>query len=109
MCVCAPSSTKSCEEVDYSFLAQILVFVDIFVDSPKLDEVLNALSSLPNVLELYEVSGEFDIVSLVSAKDIEEFRSILKGQILKIQGIKSTVSSVVFFAHNGPFATKSPD
>ena len=52
--------------------------------------------------ELYEVTGEFDIVSLVSASDIEEFRDILKNKIMKIKGVKSTVTSVVLHAHKGP-------
>jgi len=76
--------------------------VDIFVESPEMDNVVAALSKLSNLEELYEVTGEFDIVTLVSASDIEEFRDILKNRILKIKGVKSTVSSVVLMAHKGP-------
>ena len=67
-----------------------------------MDEVVRALERLPNVEELYEVSGEFDIVTLVSAEDIEEFRDILKNRIMKISGIKSTVTSIVLHTHKGP-------
>jgi len=67
-----------------------------------MDEVVQALQKLPNMEELYEVTGEFDIVSLVSASDIEEFRDILKNKIMKIKGVKSTVTSVVLHAHKGP-------
>ena len=67
-----------------------------------MDEVIQELQKLPNMEELYEVTGEFDIVSLVSAQDIEEFRDILKNKIMKIKGVKSTVSSVVLHAHKGP-------
>lgn len=49
-----------------------------------------------------KVIGEFDIVTLVSASDIEEFRDILKNKIMKIKGVKSTVSSIVLKAHKGP-------
>jgi len=83
-------------------LARLLAFVDIFVDSPTMDEVVEALSKLPNVEELYEVTGEFDIVTLVSATDIEEFRDTLKNKILKIHGVKSTVSAIVLHTHKGP-------
>jgi DNA-binding Lrp family transcriptional regulator len=76
--------------------------VDIFVDSPYMDDVVHALAQVPNMEELYEVTGEFDIVSLVSAADIEEFRDILKNRIMKIKGVKSTVSSVVLHTHKGP-------
>jgi DNA-binding Lrp family transcriptional regulator len=79
-----------------------LAFVDIFVESPSLDEVVQALSEFPNVEELYEVTGEFDVVSLVSAADIEEFRDFLKNKVLKIKGVRSTVTSIVLNAAKGP-------
>jgi DNA-binding Lrp family transcriptional regulator len=67
-----------------------------------MDEVVAALAKLENLEELYEVTGEFDIVTLVSAADIEEFRDILKNKIMKIKGVRSTVSSVVLKSHKGP-------
>ena len=83
-------------------MAKLLAFVDIFVESPEMDNVLASLAQLEHLEELYEVTGEFDIVTLVSAADIEEFRDILKNRIMKIKGIKSTVSSIVLKAHKGP-------
>jgi len=83
-------------------MTRLLAFVDIFVDSPAMDDVVLALQNIPNIEELYEVTGEFDIVTLVSAADIEEFRDILKNRILKIRGVKSTVSAIVLHTHKGP-------
>lgn len=83
-------------------LARLLAFVDIFVESATLDDVVKALAKLPDVEELYEVTGEFDIVSLVSATDMEGFRDLLKNKILKIRGVKSTVTSIVLNAPKGP-------
>jgi len=83
-------------------MSRLLSFVDIFVESPSMDEVVQALEKIPNIEELYEVTGEFDIVTLVSAADIEEFRDILKNKILKIPGVKSTVSAIVLHTHKGP-------
>jgi DNA-binding Lrp family transcriptional regulator len=83
-------------------MTRLLAFVDIFVESAFMDDVVQALSQLPNMEELYEVTGEFDIVSLVSASDIEEFRDVLKNKIMKIRGVKSTVSSIVLHSHKGP-------
>jgi DNA-binding Lrp family transcriptional regulator len=67
-----------------------------------MDEVIQALSKIDDVEELYEVTGEFDIITLVSADDIEEFREVLKNEIMKIHGVRSTVSSIVLKAHKGP-------
>jgi DNA-binding Lrp family transcriptional regulator len=82
-------------------LARLLAFIDIFVESAALDDVVKSLNQLPNVEEIYEVTGEFDIVTLVSAADIEEFRDFLKNKLLKIKGIKSTVTSIVLSAAKG--------
>ena len=83
-------------------MTRLLGFVNIFVESPTLDDVVQALSKLPNVEELYEVTGEFDVIALVSAADIEEFRDFLKNKLLKIKGVKSTVTSIVLSAPKGP-------
>jgi DNA-binding Lrp family transcriptional regulator len=81
-------------------LSRILAFVHIFVESTKADEVVRALQKLPNIEELSDVTGEFDIVSMVSARDLEEFRDVLKNRIMKISGVRSTVSSIVLHRHS---------
>ena len=75
-------------------MARLLAFIDIFVESAEMDNVVVALSKLENLEELFEVTGEFDIVTLFSASDIEEFRAILKNRVMKIKGVKSVVSSI---------------
>ncbi|HVP40462.1 MAG TPA: Lrp/AsnC ligand binding domain-containing protein [Candidatus Krumholzibacteriaceae bacterium] len=76
-------------------MSRLLAFVDVFVESPEMDNVVAALSKLDNIEELYEVTGEFDIVAVLSASNIEELRDILKNRVMKIKGVKSTVSSIV--------------
>ena len=82
-------------------MTNVLAFVDIFVESAEMDNVVKALTKLENIVSIYEVTGEFDIVTLVTATDIEQFRSILKDKMLKIKGVKSTVSSIVLKEHPG--------
>jgi DNA-binding Lrp family transcriptional regulator len=82
-------------------MSRLLAFVDIFVESPEMDNVVAALCKLDNLEELYEVTGEFDLVTLFSASDIEEFRDILKNRVMKIKGVKSTVSSIILKTHKG--------
>ena len=73
--------------------------VNIFVDPTKKSQVIDALSKLENIEDIFEVKGEFDIVSIVSAASLEEFRTILHNKILKIKGVKSTVITVVLKTH----------
>jgi len=74
-------------------LSRLFALLNIFVETPEIDNVVAALSKLDNLEALYEVTGEFDIVTLVSASDIDEFKDILKNRILKIKGVRSAASS----------------
>jgi DNA-binding Lrp family transcriptional regulator len=80
-------------------------FVNIFAEAPSIDDVVHALSKIDAVEELYEVTGEFDIVTLVSASDIDELSDVLKNKIMKIKGVKSTITSLVLSPHKGPKCT----
>ena len=81
--------------------------VNLFVDPSQKKQVIAALSKIENIEEIYEVKGEFDIVSIVSASSVEEFRNVLQEKINKIKGVKSTVTSVVLKAHKHPKAALS--
>ncbi len=78
-----------------TILGTILAFVDILVDSKELDSAIALLKELPNLKEVYQVvGGGCNIVSLVSASDIGEFRDVLKNKIMKIKGVRETMASL---------------
>ena len=85
---------------------ELHAFVNVFVEAILIDEVVQALSQLDAVEELYEVTGEFDIVTLVCASDIEELSDLLKNKIMKIKGVKSTITSLVLSPPIVPKCTK---
>ncbi len=87
-------------------MGSLTALVSIFVESCRLDDVVQALSRLVNVEGFYEVTGEFDIVSIVRAPDVEKLRDVLKNGIMKIEGVRSTVTSIVLSPHKGAI---SPD
>ena len=62
---------------DVKQMNRLLASVNIFVEQSQKEKVLPALSELKSIEEVYEVAGEYDIVSLVSASCIEEFRDVL--------------------------------
>ena len=81
---------------------RLLASVNIFVEKSQKETVLLALSELKSIEEVYEVAGEYDIVSLVSASCLEEFRDVLLKKIMKIKGIKSTITTIILEPHKGP-------
>ena len=82
-------------------MSRFLASVNIFVESTQMSSVLVALSKLKNIEEVYEVAGEYDIVTLVSTSTLEEFRDILQRQIMKIKGVKSTITTIVLHPCKG--------
>jgi DNA-binding Lrp family transcriptional regulator len=81
---------------------QLFAVIDIFVESQQMDDVIDSLSKLEGLQELYETTGEFDLMIVVSVSDIEELGDLLKNRIMKLNGIKSTASSIVLKACKGP-------
>lgn len=69
------------------------------MESKELDNVIKSLTPLPEVTDLFEVTGEYDIVALIHTQDILEFRSFIKNKVLNIPGVKSTVTSVILYIH----------
>ena len=80
-------------------MPSIRVILNITIESRDLDEVSRALASLPFVVDLYEITGESDIILMLEAEDVIDFRNMLKNHILSIEGVKTTVSSVVMYVH----------
>jgi DNA-binding Lrp family transcriptional regulator len=74
-------------------LAEVLVF--IVVEPGKLDSVGRALRKVAGVREVLSVTGEYDIIVRIEARDVESALSIVKDSILPIEGIRKTVTSIV--------------
>src|SRR5437667_7478974 len=78
---------------------EVRVILNLFVESKDLEMVTDRLVKLSEVTDVYEVTGEYDIVCLLRTESILAFREVLKNKILKIPGVKSTVSSIVLYTH----------
>ena len=78
---------------------EVRVILNLFVESKELEEVTDSLVKLSEVTDVYEVTGEYDIVCVLRTESILAFREVLKNKILKIPGLRSTVSSIVLYTH----------
>jgi len=77
----------------------IRVLLEIFVEAKELAQVSAELARLPEVIALYEVTGGPDLVAMVETDSLSSFRDLLVCKIMKIQGLRSTTSSVILVAH----------
>ena len=45
---------------------------------------------LPEISELYPISGAFDLMAIVKTSDVKKLREIVNKKIKKIKGVKDT-------------------
>ncbi|MEU3984422.1 Lrp/AsnC family transcriptional regulator [Streptomyces sp. NPDC026672] len=72
---------------------RLTAFVTARVDQPRLAEVSEALSRIPEVVEVFGLSGETDLLVRVVACDAEDLYRIA-GQILAIPYVERTATSL---------------
>ena len=72
----------------------VWVILNVVVQAQQLEKVTAALEKLPEVADLFEVTGEYDLVALIQTDSIVEFRR-LTHKIQRIEGIRGTNSMVI--------------
>ena len=72
----------------------VLVILDVNVKSQELERVAQALEKLPQVSDLYEVTGEYDIVAVISGMSVTEVNDCIE-KIRRVQGIMKTNTMIV--------------
>ena len=62
----------------------------INMDSKLRDNVLNELFKIPEVREVAEVTGRFDVLVTMTARSLDEMHQIISEKVGRIEGIQKT-------------------
>jgi DNA-binding Lrp family transcriptional regulator len=71
-----------------------IVFVSAAVD--RIPEVAETIAALPNVSEVYSVTGEVDLIAMVRVRSHEEIADVVAGRLNKVDGVLATETHVAF-------------
>lgn len=74
------------------------VLVQVTLDSHSdntLEKFGEILATIPEVIEAYLVSGEYDYLLRVAVKDTKDYERLLREKLYKIKGIRHSKSSFV--------------
>ena len=74
------------------------VLVQVTLDSHSdntLEKFGETLAAIPEVVEAYLVSGEYDYLLRVAVKDTKDYERLLRERLYKIKGIRHSKSSFV--------------
>ena len=88
-------------KVDYMRLGfDYMGIIQVYVEKNMLD-VQETIKSIPQVLAVFDVTGECDSIVWIACRDREEFSNIVKS-ILKIDGVQKTNTSVILNVMKDP-------
>lgn len=74
------------------------VMVQVTLDSHSdntLEKFGEVLASIPEVVEAYLVSGEYDYLLRIAVKDTKDYERLLREKLYKIKGVRHSKSSFV--------------
>jgi DNA-binding Lrp family transcriptional regulator len=71
-----------------------IVLIKTSVD--RIPEIAEAIAALPNVSEVYSVTGSYDLVALVRVARHDDLAEVIPGRISKVEGVLATDTHVAF-------------
>jgi len=74
----------------------VTAFVLITTEKASIPETAAALTEIPEVPEVYSVTGPFDLVAIVRVRRFERLAEVVTERIGKIPGIVNTETLVAF-------------
>jgi DNA-binding Lrp family transcriptional regulator len=77
----------------------VRAILHVFVEPGKIEDVGEALAKMPKVIDVYEVTGEYDIIATAKANDLRKLRSLISERLMKMHGVKAVTTSVVLYTY----------
>jgi Lrp/AsnC family leucine-responsive transcriptional regulator len=75
----------------------VIAFVHVLMEKGHINNLAgfkNAVIALPQILECYSVTGDFDYVLKVTAHDLKSLSDFLMEKLIRIPGVNGVRSSV---------------
>ena len=74
----------------------ITAIVLLKADVARIPETAEIVAQIPQVTEVYSVTGEFDLVALVRVRAHEELADVIPGTINRVDGVTHTETHIAF-------------
>jgi DNA-binding Lrp family transcriptional regulator len=78
----------------------VTAIVLIKADVASIPETATELAQIPEVSEVYSVTGEFDIIAIVRVRGHEELGDVIPGTVNKVPGVTHTETHIAFRAYS---------
>jgi DNA-binding Lrp family transcriptional regulator len=74
----------------------VTAIVLVKTDVARIPETAEALAQIPEVSEVYSVTGEFDLVAMVRVRAHDELADVIPGTVNRVPGVLHTATHVAF-------------
>ncbi len=74
----------------------VTAIVLVKTDVARIPETAEAISQLPEVTEVYSVTGEFDLVAMVRVRTHDQLSDVIPGTLNKLSGVTHTETHIAF-------------
>ena len=74
----------------------ITAIVLVKADIQSIPDVAEMIAQIPDVSEVYSVTGEFDLVAMVRVRAHEELADVIPGRLNKVAGVTHTETHIAF-------------
>ena len=76
--------------IDEALVLNVKALTGINMDSKLRDNVLNELFKVPEVREVSEVTGRFDVLVTMNARSLDEMHQLISEKVGRIEGVQKT-------------------
>ena len=78
----------------------VTAIVLIRAEIQRIPEVAETIAQLPEVSEVYSVTGGFDLVAIVRVREHDELADVIPGRLNQVAGVTHTETHVAFRAYS---------
>ena len=74
----------------------VTAIVLVRAEIQRIPEVAETIAQIPEVSEVYSVTGEFDLVAMVRVRAHDELADVIPGKLNKVPGVTHTETHIAF-------------
>jgi DNA-binding Lrp family transcriptional regulator len=78
----------------------ITAIVMVKAEVDRIPEVAQAIADLPEVSEVYSVTGEVDLIAMVRVRQHDDLAEVIADRLNKVAGVRSTQTHIAFRAYS---------
>jgi DNA-binding Lrp family transcriptional regulator len=78
----------------------VTAIVLVRADVARIPQTAEAIAQIPQVSEVYSVTGDFDLVALVRVRAHDELAEVIPGTLNRVPGVTHTETHIAFRAYS---------